>query len=93
MKGFFCFGKFMLSAPTVLFALAMPLAAHAQSVAAVDVVKQAVAAVGGVQALRSVKGLSLKADVQFWEPQQSYVAGTGQPRFIGDFEAHPRVGW
>ena len=92
MKGFFCFGKFMLSAPTVLFALAMPLAAHAQSVAAVDVVKQAVAAVGGVQALRSVKGLSLKADVQFWEPQQSYVAD-GEPRFIGDFQAHPRVGW
>ena len=26
MKGFFCFGSFMLTAPTVLFALAMPLA-------------------------------------------------------------------
>jgi glyoxylase-like metal-dependent hydrolase (beta-lactamase superfamily II) len=83
MKGFFCFGSFMLTAPTVLFALAMPLAAHAQNVSAVDVVKQAVAAVGGVQALRSVKGLSLKADAQFWEPQQSYVAD-GEPRFIGD---------
>lgn len=82
MKRFYRLSNFMLSVLAVLSALATPFVAHAQSASPVDVVKQAVAAVGGVEALRSVKGLSLKADAQFWEPQQSYVAD-GEPRFIG----------
>lgn len=52
MQRFPCFGKFMLSALTVLSALATSLAARAQSASPVDLVKQAAAAVGGVEALR-----------------------------------------
>ena len=60
-----------------------PVVARAQAVAPVDLVKQAVSAMGGVEALRVVKGVILKANAQFWEPQQSYIAN-GEPRFIGD---------
>jgi glyoxylase-like metal-dependent hydrolase (beta-lactamase superfamily II) len=48
-----------------------------------DLVKQAVAAEGGADALRGLKGLAAKGDAKFWEPGQSYAAG-GEPRFLGD---------
>jgi glyoxylase-like metal-dependent hydrolase (beta-lactamase superfamily II) len=48
-----------------------------------NLVKQAVAAEGGADALRSVKGLSIKGDAKFWEPGQSF-APDGEPRFLGD---------
>jgi glyoxylase-like metal-dependent hydrolase (beta-lactamase superfamily II) len=83
MKRFYRLGNFILFVLAGVSALATPFVAHGQSASPVDVIKQAVAVVGGVEALRSVKGLSLKADAQFWEPQQSYVAD-GEPRFIGD---------
>ncbi len=73
--------RFLFSGLAALFISTAP--SMAQTVAPVDLVKQAVAAAGGVEALRAVKGITLKADAQFWEPQQSYVAD-GEPRFIGD---------
>lgn len=48
-----------------------------------NLVKQAVAAEGGADALRAVKGLSIKGDAKFWEPGQSF-APDGEPRFLGD---------
>jgi glyoxylase-like metal-dependent hydrolase (beta-lactamase superfamily II) len=48
-----------------------------------DLVKQAVAAEGGADALRALKGLAIKGDAKFWEPGQSFAAG-GEPRFLGD---------
>src|ERR1700682_6826689 len=48
-----------------------------------DLVKQAVAAEGGADALRALKSLAVKGDAKFWEPGQSFAAG-GEPRFLGD---------
>jgi glyoxylase-like metal-dependent hydrolase (beta-lactamase superfamily II) len=48
-----------------------------------NLVKQAVAAEGGADTLRGVKGLSIKGDAKFWEPGQSF-APDGDPRFLGD---------
>src|SRR5438270_7623937 len=48
-----------------------------------DLVKQAVAAEGGADALRGLRGLAVKGDAKFWEPGQSFAAG-GEPRFLGD---------
>ena len=48
-----------------------------------NLVKQAVAAEGGADALRGLKGLSIKGDAKFWEPGQSF-APDGDPRFLGD---------
>ena len=48
-----------------------------------DLVKQAVAAEGGADALRALKTLAIQGDAKFWEPGQSFAAG-GEPRFLGD---------
>ncbi len=45
-------------------------------------IKDAVAAMGGADALGNLKTLSLKATAKHWEPEQSYVAG-GEPRPLG----------
>ena len=47
-----------------------------------DLVKQAVEAQGGADALRRLTGLTVKGDARFWEPGQSLVAG-GEPRPLG----------
>ena len=48
-----------------------------------DLVKQAIAAEGGADALRALKRLAIKGEAKFWEPEQSEKAG-GEPRFLGD---------
>src|SRR5215831_19014486 len=48
-----------------------------------NLVKQAIAAQGGADALRALKGLAIKGEARFWEPEQSEKAG-GEPRFLGD---------
>src|SRR3981189_1284226 len=48
-----------------------------------DLVKQAIAAEVGAEALRGLKSLAVKGDAKFWEPGQSFAPG-GQPRFLGD---------
>jgi glyoxylase-like metal-dependent hydrolase (beta-lactamase superfamily II) len=47
-----------------------------------DLVKQAVDAQGGADALRRLTGLTAKGDARFWEPNQSLIAG-GEPRPLG----------
>ena len=48
-----------------------------------DLVKQAITAAGGEQALRGLKSLQLVGDVKYWEPDQSLVAG-GPALYLGD---------
>ena len=48
-----------------------------------DLVKAAVTAEGGADALKSLKGLAVKGTAKHWEPGQSYKAD-GEPRFLGD---------
>jgi glyoxylase-like metal-dependent hydrolase (beta-lactamase superfamily II) len=48
-----------------------------------DLVKAAVTAEGGADALKSLKGLAIKGEAKHWEPGQSLKAG-GEPRFLGD---------
>ena len=59
--------------------------APVQAQTGIDLVKQAVAAQGGAEALRGLKTISIKAQGQHWEPGQSYTPG-GEPRFLGDSE-------
>ncbi len=75
--------KYALSiSAALLLAMSQLPPAHAQSTAR-EVVNQAVAAEGGVNALRGLKGLAIKADAMHWEPGQSKDAG-GEPRFLGN---------
>ncbi|HEY6258399.1 MAG TPA: MBL fold metallo-hydrolase [Xanthobacteraceae bacterium] len=74
--------KHVLSIAALLLATTSVQPALAQSSPG-DLVKQAVAAEGGADALRALKGLAVKGDAKFWEPGQSFAAG-GEPRFLGD---------
>src|SRR6516225_7386691 len=74
--------KHVLALAAVLLAASQMPPAFAQSSPG-DLVKQAVAAEGGADALRALKGLAIKGDAKFWEPGQSFAAG-GEPRFLGD---------
>ena len=74
--------KCLLPIATLAFTTSLTPLACAQSNPG-DLIKQAVAAEGGVDALRGLKGLAIKGDAKFWEPGQSYAAG-GEPRFLGD---------
>jgi Metallo-beta-lactamase superfamily len=56
--------------------------APAQAQQGIDLVKEAVAAQGGADALRSLKAVAIKAQAQHWEPGQSFSPG-GEPRFLG----------
>jgi len=57
--------------------------APAQAQQGIDLVRAGVAAQGGVDALRALKTLAIRAHSQAWEPGQSYRPG-GEPRFLGD---------
>jgi glyoxylase-like metal-dependent hydrolase (beta-lactamase superfamily II) len=46
-------------------------------------VERAIAAAGGVEALRGLRSASIKGTVKHWEPEQSHSAG-GEPRFAAD---------
>jgi glyoxylase-like metal-dependent hydrolase (beta-lactamase superfamily II) len=74
--------KYALSIAALLLAASQAPPAFAQTSAA-DLVKQAVTAEGGADALRGLKSLAVKGDAKFWEPGQSLAAG-GEPRFLGD---------
>ena len=70
----------MISA-TLLVALGQGQPASAQSPG--DLVKQAVDALGGADALRGLKTIVLKGDAKHWEPGQSNSVN-GESRFLGD---------
>jgi glyoxylase-like metal-dependent hydrolase (beta-lactamase superfamily II) len=73
---------YVLSLSTAaLLAVLGPQPVQAQSVR--DLINQAITAEGGADALRNLKGISIKADAMHWEPGQSKAAG-GEPRFLGN---------
>jgi hypothetical protein len=75
---------FRLLVPTValVFGAALTVtSASAQSAA--DLVKEAVAAQGGADALKKLQSVSIKGEAKFWESGQSFNPG-GEPRFLGD---------
>jgi len=75
--------KYLLSISTaLLLAMSEAQPALAQD-GANDLIKQAITAEGGADALRALKGLAIKGEARFWEPEQSEKAG-GEPRFLGD---------
>src|ERR1700736_4608804 len=74
--------KYALWIAVLLLALVQQQPALAQG-SGDSLVKQAVTAEGGADALRGVKGLEIKGDAKFWEPGQSF-APDGEPRFLGD---------
>ena len=65
----------------LLFGAAYAQPASAQS--GVDLVKLAVDAQGGANALRAIKTIVAKGDAKHWEPGQSY-SPTGVARFLGN---------
>ena len=67
-------------AAALLVGVAGSAPAHAQQ--GLDLVKQAIAAEGGVDALRALKAVAIKAEGRHWEPGQSYSPG-GEPRYLG----------
>jgi glyoxylase-like metal-dependent hydrolase (beta-lactamase superfamily II) len=71
----------LVSTVALVFGTALAQPAAAQS--GVDLVKQAVAAQGGVAALSAPKTTTIKGEAKHWEPGQSY-SSTGEPRFLGD---------
>jgi hypothetical protein len=74
--------RYALSISALLLATSAVAPAFAQSNPG-DLVKQAIAAEGGAEALRGLKSVAIKGDAKFWEPGQSLAAG-GEPRFLGD---------
>jgi glyoxylase-like metal-dependent hydrolase (beta-lactamase superfamily II) len=74
--------KYALGVVALLLALSCQQPAFAQG-SSDNLIKQAVAAEGGADALRGLKTLSIKGDAKFWEPGQSVVPD-GDPRFLGD---------
>jgi glyoxylase-like metal-dependent hydrolase (beta-lactamase superfamily II) len=69
----------LLISAALLLAAGQQQPAQAQS--AHQLINQAVAAEGGVDALRGLKALAIKADAMHWEPGQSKAAG-GEPRLL-----------
>jgi hypothetical protein len=67
----------------LLVCAAVPQPAWAQASSPLDLVKQAVEAMGGVDALRSLRRIAVKGKVRHWEPGESYVAGG--PPVLTDF--------
>jgi glyoxylase-like metal-dependent hydrolase (beta-lactamase superfamily II) len=62
----------------------------AQAQQGLDLVKEAVAAQGGADALRALQAVTIKAAAQHWEPGQSYAPG-GAPRYLGS--ANVAITW
>ncbi len=73
--------KYTLSiSAALLLAMSQAQPSLAQNGAS-NLVKQAIAAEGGADALRALKGLAIKGEAKFWEPGQSKVAG-GEPKLL-----------
>ena len=75
--------KYLLSISAALLLVASQIQpASAQSNPA-DLIKQAIEAQGGADALRALKTLVIKGEAKHWEPGQSFKAG-GEAKFLGD---------
>ena len=73
--------RIVASTTALVFGALLASPASAQSAA--ELVKQAVAAQGGAEALKALQTVSIKGEAKFWEPGQSFKPG-GEPRFLGD---------
>jgi glyoxylase-like metal-dependent hydrolase (beta-lactamase superfamily II) len=71
-----------LLASIVVACVSISQSAGAQTVP-LDLIKQAVQAEGGAEALRNLKRMAIAADVQHWEPEQSYLTG-GDARLLAN---------
>src|SRR5215468_5709904 len=65
----------------LLLALSQLQPAAAQPV--INLVSDAVKALGGADALRGLKSVSISGEAKYWEPGQSKVAG-GEPKHVED---------
>lgn len=75
--------KYAFSISAALLLLGFGQLAPAQAQSPRELVNQAIAAEGGLDALRGLKALAIKADALHWEPGQSKAAG-GEPRLLGN---------
>jgi len=75
--------KYALSISAALLLLAVGQSGPAQAQSPRELVNQAIAAEGGLDALRGLKALAIKADAMHWEPGQSKTAD-GEPRMLGN---------
>ena len=75
--------KYLLGVSAALLVGTAPIQFAVAKDSPADLVKAAVTAEGGVDALKSLKGLAIKGEAKHWEPGQSLKAG-GEPRFLGD---------
>jgi len=75
--------KVLLGLSAALLVSTAPVQLASAKDAPIDLVKAAVAAEGGADALKALKGLYAKGTAKHWEPGQSFKAG-GEPRFLGD---------
>ena len=82
--------KYALSISAALL-LAVGQSAPAQAQSPRELVNQAIAAEGGLDALRGLKALAIKADAMHWEPGQSKTAD-GEPRMLGQYDAYDHLG-
>ena len=73
--------RLLMPALALVFGAAFVQPAAAQS--GVDLVKRAVDAQGGADALRAIKTITAKGDAKHWEPGQSFTPA-GETRFLGD---------
>src|ERR1700741_5282338 len=75
--------KYLLGITAALLASAPPIHFASAQESPGDLVKAGIAAEGGADALKALKGISIKGEAKHWEPGQSYKAD-GEPRFLGD---------
>ncbi len=75
--------KYLFGLSAALLVGTAPIQYAAAKDSPADLVKAAVTAEGGADALKALKGLTVKGEAKHWEPGQSYKAG-GEPRFLGD---------
>jgi glyoxylase-like metal-dependent hydrolase (beta-lactamase superfamily II) len=75
--------KVLLGISAALLVSTAPVQFAAAQEGPLDLVKAAVAAEGGADALKALKSVSVKGTAKHWEPGQSLKAG-GEPRFLGD---------
>ena len=73
----------MLMSCAVLSPAPAPVATAPQPARELDLVNRALAALGGVEALRALHSASLRGTVKHWEPEQSHTPG-GEMRFAAE---------
>jgi glyoxylase-like metal-dependent hydrolase (beta-lactamase superfamily II) len=75
--------KILLGISAALLVSTAPVQFASAKDGPIDLVKAAVTAEGGQEAMAGLKSLEIKGTAKHWEPGQSLKAG-GEPRFLGD---------